>query len=243
MSPGVLPRMSPKLTRGGARPAKRGAVQHDDIRVHGEVAYVTLTKGYVAVIDAADVPLVRPHNWHVSGTDCVAYAKTAITLPNGKRRGVLMHRLIFGADDGVYIDHRDGNGLSNRRGNLREATHEQNLQNSGKLRVGASIYRGVSWVKERQRWLAKITLRGKRRYVGLYTNEDDAFYAYERVAKLAYGEFYRPPTVKPDSAGPEKPIKLSPLVRRFLEEPRAAAEQQADACADDLPTPHRAEGA
>ena len=59
---------------------------------------------------------------------------------NGKWRILPMHRAIIGAVKGEKVDHRDGNGLNNRRRNLRIATSSQNAANA---RVKPGRLKGV----------------------------------------------------------------------------------------------------
>ena len=82
-------------------------------------------RGLVAVVDDRDLPLVAGRKWYahrVKGSLTV-YAKT------GTAKGhVFMHHLIVGRRRGLEVDHRDGNGLNNRRSNLRHVTHAVNIQ-------------------------------------------------------------------------------------------------------------------
>lgn len=48
------------------------------IRIEGKVAYVPLTKGYEAIIDAEDVPVVAPHPWSAMVAGKNVYAVTSI---------------------------------------------------------------------------------------------------------------------------------------------------------------------
>lgn len=96
-----------------------------------EVVRIPLSQGYEAIIDAADLPLVEGRKWHASKTPIGrVYARHSVS----HRGGELMHRTITGAAIGVEVDHLDGDGLNNRRSNLRVCTKSENLRN----RAGAS---------------------------------------------------------------------------------------------------------
>ncbi len=216
-SPDLSPILSPSLSRTGARLKKRPETLLSDIRAHGPVAYVTLTKGYVATIDVADIPLVWGYNWSALPHGNTVYAKAAQTV-DGVRRAVVMHRLLLGFShgDGREGDHRDGNGLNNRRNNLREATRTQQVHNRGSAGSTTSRYRGVFWVPKRGKWCAKCTIAGKRRYLGHFDSEEEASAVYEHVAKIIHGEFYRPPTAVAPNLGQIIQGALPPVVRALL---------------------------
>lgn len=156
---------------------------------------VQIGEGWFATIDEADLPLIAPFSWRPwfnrSGS-VYAYA----------RSGVYMHRLIAGTSTGQETDHRNGDGLDNRRANLRTASPSQNRANSGKPRrpdgsAHTSQYKGVTWRKDSGKWSAKITAldpvlgRSRCRYLGMFTNEAVAARAYDAAALAQWGEFAR----------------------------------------------------
>lgn len=97
-----------------------------------------------------------------------------------------MHTLITGYRQ---TDHVNGNGLDNRRANLREATTAENGRNVPKLR-GVSRFKGVSWHKARSRWQVRIHIApGNERHLGYFTDEMQAAMAYDAWARICYGEF------------------------------------------------------
>lgn len=166
------------------------------IRIEGNIAYVTLTKGHEAVIDAADVPLVAGFHWgsqihnRQDGTIRVCAARTEY-LPEKKRRVVYMHREIAQTPSGLDTDHIDGNALNNRRSNLRWATRSQNVQNQGRRSDNSSGFKGVHWDKKRKNYRAYIYLQGNRRHLGYFRNAEDAAAAYAKASCEMHGEFGR----------------------------------------------------
>ena len=98
-----------------------------------------------------------------------------------------MHRYLLSVEDGVLMDHINGNGLDNRRTNLRVATNAENVRNSRKRTRTASQYKGVK--REGDYWTAKIAMDGKSRMIGRYQTEIDAAMAYDACAVAFYGEF------------------------------------------------------
>ena len=167
------------------------------IRIEGDVAYVPLTRGYEAVIDAADVPLVDGFNWSAKvnrrkdGSIRTVYAFRMDLLPSGKKRMVMMHRIIAGTPNGFDTDHRDGDGRNNRRSNLRTATKAQNQHNARTRADNTSGARGVSWNKGATKWEARIMLGGIRHSLGLFKTVEAAASAYARGSAELHGEFGR----------------------------------------------------
>src|SRR5579859_2041169 len=88
-----------------------------------------LSKGYVAVVSNRDYArCMRGNKWYAKeirnsrGVLLAIYAQRHVTI-NGKDTNESLHRFILGvADQTTQVDHKDGNGLNNRRRNLRKAT-------------------------------------------------------------------------------------------------------------------------
>lgn len=167
------------------------------IRIEGQVAYVPLTKGYEAIIDADDVPLVEGFDWHAlvqrrrDGLVRAVYAIRSAPQAGGKRRHLWMHRVILSLDEDAYGDHVDGNGLDNRRCNLRPATGTQNRQNLRLAANNTSGIKGVSWAAREQRWRSVIRVNGGYVSLGYYANLDAAAEAYAQASAKLHGEFGR----------------------------------------------------
>jgi len=160
------------------------------IRIEGDVAYVTLTRGYEAIIDASDVPLVEGWNWYADVFGNTVYGKNRSR--NGiKNITILIHRVIMGDPDGFQIDHIDGDGLNNRRSNLRFATHAENLRNRKMAKNNTSGFKGVYWDLARKKWRARITFDGKIYYLGRYQEIDTAHSAYVAASEKLHGKFGR----------------------------------------------------
>jgi hypothetical protein len=160
------------------------------IRIEGDVAYVTLTRGCEAVIDAADVPLVDGFNWCI-----LAPRHTKYAVRNKREDGILrmhyMHRVIMGVQPGVLIDHISGNGLDNRRSNLRLASISQNAQNMRLPLTNTSGIRGVCWAQARGKWMAQITVNRHYINLGYFDKKEDAAAAYVNASAKYHGEFGR----------------------------------------------------
>jgi hypothetical protein len=150
---------------------------------------VPLGDGRFTIIDAADRDLVAGFRWRALDTADRHYAHTW-----HNQLHLYMHRLVVGAGAEMTVDHVNGDGLDNRRLNLRLATRSQNSANAGPNRRQAgksSRYKGVSWNKSRSRWVAFINHHGKGHHVGQSLDEDEAARMYDVAAEAVWGEFAR----------------------------------------------------
>jgi HNH endonuclease len=142
---------------------------------------IKLTNKSFAVIDDKDESLVIGCNWFSVKNKNVFYARS------GKK---LLHRVILGAKAGQIVDHINGDGLDNRRSNLRITTHQGNKANShhGKY---TSKFIGVSKVEDVKRkkpFRVMAKKDGKKIHLGYFEYEIDAAKAYDIYAIEIYGD-------------------------------------------------------
>lgn len=125
-----------------------------------------------ATVDPECFEALNRYKWRLDRDGYVVRS----TRVRGRCRTVSMHRVVMGCrhGDGREIDHESRNKLDNRRGNLREATRVQQMQNVGANRGAKSAHRGVSWRKDVRRWIAFATINGKRTHLGFFDDEDEA---------------------------------------------------------------------
>ena len=154
---------------------------------------IPLTMGLVAKVDPEDYERVSKYRWcaQIGRRRCgpdVYYAKNGKVRICGKWVITLMHRYIMrlSRGDKREVDHINGNGLDNRRCNLRIVSKSQNGVNQS-YTIGSSRYKGVSWYKRRKRWVAYITKDYKRICIGYYNNEKEAAIARDKKALELFG--------------------------------------------------------
>lgn len=155
------------------------------LRAEGDIVVITLTKGYEAFIDAADTHLVEGLNWQTDDSNRTMYA-----VRNVKGGHSRLHRLIMDAPDHLEVDHINGNGLDNRRQNLRLATKNQNQHNRRTNRSSASGIKGVH-LRPSGGWSAYISKNGRRMHLGTYNTSEEAHAAYCEASKRLHGPYGR----------------------------------------------------
>ncbi len=158
---------------------------------------IHLNHGQTALVDDGDYEILNElGGWYAFRAGKKKsygwYAARNHQPPHGERRiTMFMHSFLMKAKG---IDHRNGNKLDNRRGNLRKATNAQNLGNC-KIRIdNTSGFKGVSYDSNSQSWVAYIG--GKPRvYLGYYRTNVAAALAYNKAALIRYGKFAKVNTV------------------------------------------------
>lgn len=143
---------------------------------------ISITGGSV-MVDDEDYDRVISIHWVSSN----GYARQTGT---DKRKNIMMHRMILGAQSGQQIDHVDGNRLNNQKSNLRFSTQSQNMWNRRVSKLSTCGLKGVIYDKHcRLKWRAAIRMYGKRQYLGMFQTPELAHAAYCEAAKKYFGEF------------------------------------------------------
>lgn len=159
---------------------------------------IPITRGKVVLVDDIDSDLAQL-KWYARPSRSTFYAqRTRVRgTKTQKTETEVMHRVILSRKIGsdiifpYTVDHKNGDGLDNRRENLRLATPHDQLGNRQKSAGKSSVYKGVCWDKSRNKWMACINKNGLNHTIGVYVSEIQAAMNYDIEAKEYFGEFAR----------------------------------------------------
>jgi hypothetical protein len=146
---------------------------------------IPLTHGLCALVDDLDVRFVQPYTWWALIQQHTTYAVREIRKPDARRTTQRMHTLLTGYK---LTDHINGDGLDNRRANLRPANSRQNTHNRRKMPASRSRYKGICLHRPGS-WQARLRPGERTVSLGYFTSEEAAARAYDAAAREAFGEF------------------------------------------------------
>lgn len=149
---------------------------------------VPLTRGYVALVDDEDAERVLSLKWCALPRPHTVYAMRGARRPDGGQTTTRLHNFVTGWQ---FVDHVNGNGLDNRRANLRQANPQGNQRNRRKLAPTTSRFKGVHWSTHRNVWVAQIKVDRRGRHLGQFADEIAAARAYDAAALEHFGPFAR----------------------------------------------------
>ena len=137
-----------------------------------------------AIVSDSDYEKVMKYSWHLRKG---RYTNYAFAHVKGETN-MGMHRYILGLVKGELADHKNRNGLDNRRTNLRYCTISQNLANRRLPKRNSSGLKGVYYRPLLNKWYAAI-YHGKSICLGFFKTKEEAAIAYNKKAKELFGEF------------------------------------------------------
>lgn len=159
------------------------------------MAELLLAEGVTAFVDDDMLPIVSQYVWYIfrvkaSRTLYVATHRLANQDDNTVKikRTILLHHLVIGFPISPFVvDHLNGNGLDNRRENLRVTSKSQNQRNRYTHRAGRLL--GCTFERDRIRtkpWRAQIYLgKGKYKNLGRFETELQAHQKYLEAQALS----------------------------------------------------------
>jgi hypothetical protein len=147
------------------------------------VNQIILTKGKIAFIDPENYAELSQYRWSYLNLGYATRTK------NGKK--IYMHRQIMNLkDNGKIVDHINGNGLDNRKCNLRICSKGENGRHRIKLPLNnKSGHIGVYFFKLENKWKSAIIVNGQTIYLGRYDNLEDAIRVRKEAEIKYHGEF------------------------------------------------------
>jgi hypothetical protein len=167
------------------------------------VKNIELTQGQFAIVDDEDFAMLSAYKWHAhKGKGKIYYAISNIDIGERAERKffngrlynarkittcIKMHRLIMKPPKNMVIDHINGNGLDNRKENLRVCSPAQNNLNSTKKAQASSKYKGVR--KHQGKWDARISINKETIYLGRFNSVINAATAYNIGAAIYHKQF------------------------------------------------------
>lgn len=137
----------------------------DNIRI------IPITQSFSCTVDLSDFEHLSRFSWYAVKTKRIVYAARKV-------RGIhfFMHHAIMGKHEGLRVDHADGDGLNNRRSNLRVITNRQNIRHTKTVR-GAVPFRGV--YKAHGKFKSEMVIDGSIYRFGVWTVPEDAARAWD----------------------------------------------------------------
>jgi hypothetical protein len=121
------------------------------------------------------------------------YVVVELTAADGRRISMEGHRVAWALMKGEWpeheIDYEDRDPGNNRWRNLRPADHQRNQWNKGLSRTNKSGFKGVHWSESAGCFVAQITIDGKAKHLGTFTDPGAGGEVYAAAAKAFHGDF------------------------------------------------------
>lgn len=155
--------------------------KYNNFHVENKIVHVALYNSSKELIcDIDDWERLKQYCW----SEANGYAKTR-DINTGKN--TLFHQMVM---NNKYIDHINGNGLDNRKCNLRLATKSQNAMNHKLRKDNSTGFTGVRKLRSGN-YSARIKVGGKEINLGTFSNIEDAIKTREEAEIKYFGEYRR----------------------------------------------------
>ncbi|MBI5954394.1 MAG: HNH endonuclease [Chloroflexi bacterium] len=143
---------------------------------------IPLSQNLFALVDDEDFQKLSKFNWSAWRNKKNFYA----ARKDERKKSILMHRVILNAPADMQVDHINGDGLDNRRVNLRLVTPRKNTLNRGVRSTNKTGYSGVYLDQRTNKFTARISL-----HIGSFDSFDEAVAARQKAEDKYYGKFTR----------------------------------------------------
>lgn len=148
---------------------------------YGEVYCISLSHEQYSIIDICDYEKIRKYTWSY------ATSNYAIGYVNGA--SISMHRYIKSAPNNKVVDHINGDGLDNRRCNLRLASAVENAWNTKARSSSRTGYKNISLIKNQ--WAVIMMIGSIQTYLGRFPTLEEALDVRNAAYREHRGEFAR----------------------------------------------------
>lgn len=149
------------------------------------MAEIILSDGKIAIVDDCDFERLSKFKWQSFTRGKCTYARRSVKVKR-ETKNFSMHNEILGLKN---IDHIDGNGLNNKRDNMRPCSHVENMRNRRKHIFKTSKFKGVAWKKTHQKFESYIRMAGTLIPLGYFDSQKEAAEIYNLAAALFFGKF------------------------------------------------------
>lgn len=149
------------------------------------IGIISPTHGFHSVkVDDEDFEILKHYTWCLMKYKHSYYAYCNTCDEYGQRHTTRMHKMIMRDQlfEGCVVDHINGNGLDNRRCNLRVVDRSTNSRNSKLSEANTSGYTGVHLDKQQQKWIASIYDNNKQR---IYRSFAASKYGFNEAKEMA----------------------------------------------------------
>ena len=175
---------------------KKYKKKYNTYDLSGDYGIGYTSKGEEFYFDLEDYDKIKNYCWRIHNKGYVACSRNR---GNDKpKKDLMMHVLIMdGYDDelniknNMEVDHINGlqSRNNNRRANLRNCTHQENMCNYPTPSNNTSGVTGVSWDNTHKKWVAYITYKNKRITLGYHNNFENAVKSRKEAEEKYFGEF------------------------------------------------------
>ena len=143
----------------------------------------------MALIDEADYDSIRHWKWS-SCRKRHTFVVYRGVLQDGRQRRIYLSRFITQTAPALFVDHKNGDGLDNRRENLRLCRIVENNRNRQRMQsTNTSGFRGVWYQKQNGNWCASMSVNNRHVHIGSFPTPEEAAAAFREAATKQYGEF------------------------------------------------------
>ena len=155
---------------------------------------IQLTRGYKTIVDKDDFEYLSQYKWTAQPKhgNVYAFRMSKRTKPYEKRHTIFMHREILKARENFLVDHINHNTLDNRKSNLRECSHSENMRNRVLQINNKYGTPGLTYIKKNKIHPWRVTIRNGEKwpkYIGSYISKDEATIAYREAQNIYHKEF------------------------------------------------------